>query len=189
MANSADQPDSSVAVRTSHAPSQFRLKPPPDPDSWRPPPPPPPPAPAPNGLLLPSAVTCPSVLESHGIGREDEAVLPVAIGIQDDAEAVGVVQWRIAARVGHGQTRGVSIPQHDAEVERVVRIDNPNLGPFGGGGARVRRGLPEVDERIDREPRRVVRDTAIHRRPLGDPDSSGRGRRRWWSLRLAGLRE
>src|SRR5690349_14070091 len=59
IANSAVQPVSEIAVRTSHAPSQFKLNPPPEPVCWFWPPPSPPPP-------WPSLVTWPSYSSPDG---------------------------------------------------------------------------------------------------------------------------
>ena len=92
-------------VRTVQAPSQLRLKPP---TRTRRTAAAPPPRPA---AALPFVGHLAVVLDAGRVGAEDEAVLAVAVGVEDHPEAVGVVERRVAARVGHDDARRVAVVQ------------------------------------------------------------------------------
>ena len=105
---------------------------------WPPPRPPPP---------WPSLVTWPSYSIAGRVGAEHEAVLPIAIGVEDHPEAVGVVEVGVAARVGDDDARGLAVVADDADVERVGREDDAHLGVLGGGLPFVGLLLPEAGDR------------------------------------------
>src|SRR5688500_19186053 len=56
------------------------------------------------------------VLDAGRIGAEHEAVLTIAIGVDDHLEAVGVVERRVAARVGDDDARRIAVVHHGAKV-------------------------------------------------------------------------
>ena len=53
------------------------------------------------------------------------------------------VQRRVAAAVGHDDGLRVADVADDAEIERVVRVDDPYFSAFGGPLPLVRRVLPK----------------------------------------------
>ena len=135
MANSALQPISVTDVRTAQDASQFRLKPPPDP------------ACAPPSTMLPpwpSLVTWPSYSSAVRVGAEHEPVLLIVERVEDHAEAVAVVQRRVAPRLRRDDRRRRPVVADHADVQRVLGEPDAHLGALGRRLALVRGGLPEV---------------------------------------------
>ena len=138
-------------------------------------------APRPRGLLtsagqpaaaLPFEGDLPVVLDAGGIGAEDEAVLAVAVGVEDDPEAVHVVERRVAARVRDDDGGRLAVVHHRTDVERVPGEDDPDLGPLRRRIALDRQLLEEPIDRRRRGPGRIAQHVAVEGRRLHD----GRGR-------------
>ena len=106
------------------------------------------------------------VLDSRDVRAEDEAVLPVAEGVQDDAEAVLVLEPGVAAAVGDRQGGGLPVEADDGDVEGGVVEGDPHLGPFARRFAFERLHLLEAGAEIDVEPELLAEDVAVDDRRL-----------------------
>ena len=115
----------------------------------------------------------PVVLHASRVGAEDEAVLVVDEGIENDLDAVGIVQRRVAAAVGHDDGLRVADVADDAEIKRVVRVDDPYFRAFGGLLPLVRRVLPKPARDRCVGIGRVAQDVAVHHGALFDPARLG----------------
>ena len=113
------------------------------------------------------------VLDAGRVGAEHESVLPIAIGVEDHLEAVGVVHRRVAARVGDDDARRIRVVEHRADVERVGGEDDADFRPFRRGLPFVRLFLPEGRDRRRLRPRRIAEHIAVDRRRFR---RTGRGR-------------
>ena len=145
------------------------------------------------------------VLEPGRVRAEHEPVLLVLVGVEDEPEAVGLDQRRVAPRVRDDDRRGVPDEADHPEVDRVVGVHDPHLGALGrrlalvggvlaeprlgarGGPGRLAEHVP-VDLRSardpvgprDREPRRGRRRQGPHRpgrRRLRGGGNGGQARR------------
>ena len=117
------------------------------------------------------------VLDAGGVGAEHEAVLPVAVRVEDEAERVGLVEGRIAARVGDDDARGFAVVADHADEQGVGRHHEPHLGAFGRRLAFERLLLPEPAHRHGRGPCGVAEDVAVNRRRARGDRRAPRGAR------------
>ena len=113
------------------------------------------------------------VFHAGRVGAEDEPILLIQIGVQDDLEAVGVPQGRIAAAVCHDD--GLRIPDvaDHPEVQRVVGVDDPDLGAFRRRLPLVRPVLTKAGGGRHLRVGRIVEDLAIHDGGVLDPPRAG----------------
>ena len=121
------------------------------------------------------------VLDAGGIGAEHEAVLPIAIGVDDHLEAVGVVHRRVAPRIRDDDAGWIGVVHHRADVERVGGEHDPHFGALRHRLPFVGLLLPEGGDRRGLRPGRIAEHVAIERRRL----SRLRGGRRRWRCRPA----
>ena len=102
------------------------------------------------------------VFEPGGVGAEHEPRLAVAIGVEDEAKAVGVVERRITPRVGHDDPGGVAVEADDAHIERGACIDDADFSALAGRISLARILLHEPAWRgCDVAPGFVVQDIAV----------------------------
>ena len=109
------------------------------------------------------------VLRPRGIGTEDEAGLAVAIGIEDDLEAVGLVEGCVAACVGNDNAIRLAVVANDADVERIVVESDEDLRLLGGRLTFVGGGLHEAGGRGEVAPSRIRQNLAVKHRCRGQP--------------------
>ena len=81
---------------------------------------------------LPLVGELPVVLDAGRVGAEDEPVLPVQVGVENDLEAVGLVQRRVAPAVRHDDRAGVRGVADNPEVDGVGVVHDADLGAFRG---------------------------------------------------------
>ena len=98
------------------------------------------------------------VFDAGRIGSENEPIQSVVVRIQDDLEAVGFGEVGVASAVGDDDRRRIFREADDAEVERVLGVDDAHLRPFGGGLPFKRPAL----HKAGREGRIRVRPVAQH---------------------------
>ena len=68
------------------------------------------------------------VLDAGWVGPEDEAVLPVEVGVEENLETVGLRHVGITTAVGNDDRGRVLGIAHHPEIDRVGGIDNAYLG-------------------------------------------------------------
>jgi hypothetical protein len=90
-------------------------------------------------------------------------ILLVAKRVEDQPEAVAVVQRRIAPRLGRDNCRRRPVVADDADVQRVFGEPDPYLRVLGRRLACVGGRLPEVSAGDDTSPGVVVNDDAVER--------------------------
>ena len=122
------------------------------------------------------------VLDAGRVGAEHEPVLPIAIRVEDHLEAVGVVQRRVAARIGDDDARRIGVVEHRADVERVRREHDPHFRSLRRRLPFVGLLLPEGRDRRRLRPRGIAEHIAVDGRRLcrasRGRDVRGGGRRR-----------
>ena len=109
--------------------------------------------PAASASAAPGVADLAVVLEARRGGAEDEPVLQVVVGVEDDLEGVRVAEPRVPAGVGGDDAVGVAVVEGGADVERVVVEEDADLGA-------LRRRLPLEGVRLDEPGQRL--------RPLPD---------------------
>ena len=114
--------------------------------------------------VLPWLRTCASYWIAGGVGAEDEAVLLVLVGVEDDLERIHVAEARVAARVGRDDLRRIGVVHHRADINRLVVVDDADFGGFGRGLPFERLGLDEVGERGRGLPDAIVQHAVDRRR-------------------------
>ena len=123
----------------------------------------------------------PVVLEPGRVRPEHEPVLLVAVGVEDDLEAVGLDQRRVAPRVRDDDRGGIADEADHPEVDRLVGVDDAHLGPLRRRLALVGGVLAEPGLRgrggPDRLAQHVAVDDGCALDPPGARDRGTRGRR------------
>ena len=133
----------------------------------------------PVGVVIPSLVGHLRIpLCARGIGGELVRVAAVVKGIQDDAEAVTAAGVVVLLQVTDDDFRRLHVVREHTEVERVVCVEDSNVGVVGRVGAFAGIILDETVRDRRFPPRRLVeravernRATRAHRRePLFEVD-------------------
>ena len=123
----------------------------------------------------------PVVLEPGRVRPEHEPVLLVAVGVEDDLEAVGLDQRRVAAGVGDDDGGGIANEADHPEVDRLVGVDDAHLGELRRRLALVGGVLAEPGLRgrggPDRLAQHVAVDDGCALDAAGARDRGTRGRR------------
>ena len=107
------------------------------------------------------------VLDPGHVRAEDEAVLTIVVRVEDHPERVHRVEARITPRIRRDDAGGIGVVADDADVDHLVVVQQPHLGPLARRQSLGRLGLDEVGDRLDGAPRRLVEDPVDHRRRLG----------------------
>ena len=101
------------------------------------------------------------VLGAERADLEDVAVPAVEIGVEGDDHPVVLADPAAAVEDRPVDPVGFGIEEREPEVERVVVVGDPHLGPLAGGRAVHRVALPEAGDRADLGPERFV-EHAVH---------------------------
>ena len=112
------------------------------------------------------------VLHAGGVGPEDESILLVAERIEDHQERVRLVQLGVAPGVRRDNQRRIAVVQHDAHVNRLVVIEDADLGVLGGRLSFEGFGLDETREWRGVLPHALVEGT-VDRWRFRDPAGGG----------------
>ena len=116
----------------------------------------------------------PVVFHTGRVGAEDEPVLLVQVGVDDDLEAVGVRQGRVAAAVGHDdRLRILNVADHP-EIQHVVGVDDLDLGALRRRPALVGLVLTEAGSGHRIHVGRIVEDITVDEGRLLDPPGAGK---------------
>ena len=124
------------------------------------------------------------VLDARRVGAEHEAAQPVAIGIEDDLKAVGVVERGVAPCIRDDDPVGRFVVADHADIQRVGREHDADFGLLRGGLPFVGLFLPEGRHRRRLLPRRIAEDLAIEDRGLLHAHGNDRRRRARARFRL-----
>ena len=181
MASSASQPRSVTCACTVQSASQLALK---APRAPRVDPRPPTPGSA-EEPVAPSPATWPSVLHAEGIGAEDEPVLMVVEGVENELDRVRLGEVGVALALRVGDAIGLAVEGDDADVEVLVVEGDPHLGFLRRRLALVGVLLHEVGVGLDPRPDVVV-DAAVDRRGVAAQPGRGQGPRGRRGGRLGG---
>ena len=68
------------------------------------------------------------VLDPGGVGAEDEAVLLIAVRVEDDLERIHLAETGVAARVGRHDLRRIAVVHQRAHIDRLVVVDDADFG-------------------------------------------------------------
>ena len=108
------------------------------------------------------------VLDARDVRPEDETVLPVAVRVENDPEAVLVLEHGVAAAVGDRQGGSVPVEADDGEVEVGFVEGDPHFGPFARRLAFERLHLLEAGAEVDIEPELLAEHVAVDHGGLGE---------------------
>jgi hypothetical protein len=112
------------------------------------------------------------VLDAGGRGAEDDGVLAVVEGVEQDLDGVGVEQIAVAPVLCHHDPVLFGIETNDADIDVVVVVSEANLSALRGWAALIRVALSEVACRRNELPKLFV-DQAVERGRVLDPHSPG----------------
>ena len=124
---------------------------------------------------LPLVGQLPVVLEPGRVRPEHEPVLLIPVGVEDDLEAVGLDQRRVAPRVRDDDRRGVADEADHPEVDRVAGVDDAHLGALRRRLALVRGVLAEPGLGARGRPHRLAEHVSVDGRPALDSDGARDG--------------
>ena len=108
------------------------------------------------------------VLGAEGADLEDVAVAAVEVGVEADDDPVVLVDAAAAVQDGPADPVGLRIEEREPEIEGVVVVRDPHLGPLAGRGAVHRVALLEAGDRRYVRPERFVQHS-VHLRGCLDP--------------------
>jgi hypothetical protein len=95
------------------------------------------------------------------------------VRVQDELEGVGVVQIGIPPAVGDENARRIGVVAHDADIEVLVVVNDPDFRALGSGLAFDRFGLDEIIDGFNALPYVIGENTiedgrVFHTRRAGD---------------------
>ena len=103
------------------------------------------------------------VLQPGGVGPEDETILPIVIGIQNNEESVHVIEVGVAPGIGNDDAVRIAVVADDAKINGAFGVEDSNFRLLRCRLALVWLGLNEVGDDIRLQPNVFVDPTVDHR--------------------------